>query len=180
MYKLNNGQLTRNPNKYFIIKGDVDNYNGKVGDNLVLVVYDNSTDPSTPQNVSCTIQSVNDKNYEFRCTPTQNVKGTIYLSPMYFGNNVITLNMTAPNSDYISYSVDGGSSGGNGTTIRNNPIYRKSSSGLSGGAIAGIVIACAVVLIIASIVAMMLRKPAAPVNNTSSVIGLRTVDNYTE
>jgi hypothetical protein len=70
--------------------------------------------------------------------------------------------------------------GGNLTNIRNNPIYRKSSSGLSGGAIAGIVIACAVVLIIASIIAMMLRKPVTHAKNSSSVIGLRTVDNYSE
>jgi len=177
MYTLQNGSLAMST-KYFTIKGDVDDYDGKVGDNLVLVVYDNSTDPSTPQNVSCSIQSVNDKNYEFRCTPKENIKGTIYNSPMYFGDNAINLNMTAPNSDYVSFTVD--NTGNNSTTIRNNPIYRKSSSGLSGGAIAGIVIACAVVLIIASIVAMMLRKPVAPVNNTSSVIGLRTVDNYTE
>ena len=176
MYLLENGQLTVYPNKYFYIKGDIDGYKGSVGDNLVLVVYDNSTDPSTPQNVSCTVKSANDKNYEFRCTPEKSIKGNIYQSPMYFGNNAITLNMTGPKSDYLTFETDGG----NLTNIRNNPIYRKSSSGLSGGAIAGIVIACAVVLIIASIIAMMLRKPVTHAKNSSSVIGLRTVDNYSE
>ena len=68
------------------------------------------------------------------------------------------------------------------TTVpkRNNPIYRKSSSGLSGGAIAGIVIACAVVLIIGSVIAMMMRKPQVPLDNSASVVGLRTVDNYSQ
>ena len=179
MSELQNGQLIVYPNKYFVIKGDVDDYEGKVGDDLVLVVYDNSTVPSTPINVSCTVQNITNKEYEFKCTPTQSVKGNIYLSPMYYGNNAINLNMTRANSDYLSFSMDG--SINNGTTIRNNPIYRKSSSGLSGGAIAGIVIACAVVLIIASIIAMMLRKPSTTLaNNNSSVVGLRTIDNYTE
>ena len=173
MYYLNNGKLTSYP-KYFIIKGDIEEYNGKVGDELRLVVYDNTTDPSTPQDVVCKVDKVTDKNYEFKCTPTQSGKGVIFRSPMYFGNNnAITLNMD-PDSEYVSYTVEG-------PTSKNNPIYRKSSSGLSGGAIAGIVIACAVVLIIASIIAMMLRKPAVPaINNTSSVVGLRTVDNYNE
>ena len=173
MYYLNNGKLTSYP-KYFIIKGDIEEYNGKVGDELRLVVYDNTTEPSTPQDVVCKVNKANNKNYEFKCTPTQSGKGVIFRSPMYFGeNNAITLNMD-PDSEYVSYTVAG-------PTSQNNPIYRKSSSGLSGGAIAGIVIACAVVLIIASIIAMMLRKPAVPaINNTSSVVGLRTVDNYTE
>ena len=129
MSELQNGPLIVYPNKYFVIKGDVDDYEGKVGDDLVLVVYDNSTDPSTPINVSCTVQNITNKEYEFKCTPTQRVKGNIYLSPMYYGNNAINLNMTSANSDYLSFSMDG--SVNNGTTIRNNPIYRKSSSGLS-------------------------------------------------
>jgi hypothetical protein len=175
MYVLNNGQLNVY-SKYFIIKGDIDDYKGKIGDDLVLVVYDNTTEPSTPQNVSCTVLSANDQKYEFKCIPTQNIKGKIYQSPMYFGNNnAISLNMTAPNSDHITFAVNGSDT--NGTTIISNPMYRKISSGLSGGAIAGIVIACAVALIIASIIAMLFRKPVVPVNNSSSIIGLRAVDN---
>ena len=178
MYVLENGQLNVY-SKYFIIKGDIDDYKGKVGDDLVLIVYDNTTDPSTPQNVSCTVQSANDKNYEFKCISTQNVKGKIHLSPMYFGNNnAISLNMTAPHSDYITYTIDGSDT--NGTTIKINRGYRKVSSGLSGGAIAGIVIVCAVLLIIVSIIAMIFRKPVVPANNSSSIIGLRAFENNTE
>jgi len=78
----------------------------------VLVVYDNSTDSSTPINVSCTVQNITNKEYEFKCTPIQNVKGNIYLSPMYYGNSVINLNMTSANSDYISFSLDEGGNNG--------------------------------------------------------------------
>ena len=181
MYQLKEGTLDQTAKDYFIIKGTIENYNGKTGENLRLVVYDNS-DPSNikEQNVTCITDKVTGTNYEFKCTPKENVYGNIHLSPMYNGDIRITLNMTNDSNSKVDFKVDGGNPNTNTTNIRNNPIYRKSSSGLSGGAIAGIVIACAVVLIIASIVAMMLRKPAPPMNNTSSVVGLRTVDNYTE
>ena len=181
MYQLKKGTLDQTAKDYFIIKGTIENYNGKTGENLRLVVYDNS-DPSNikEQNVTCITDKVTGTNYEFKCTPKENVYGNIHLSPMYNGDIRITLNMTNDSNSKVDFKVDGGNPNTNTTNIRNNPIYRKSSSGLSGGAIAGIVIACAVVLIIASIVAMMLRKPAPPMNNTSSVVGLRTVDNYTE
>jgi len=177
-YQLQDGTLTKYGNRYFVLKGNIADYNGKVGQNLRLVVYDNSTVPSKEQNVSCVTDKIDGKNYEFRCTPTKDIKGTLQLSPMFEGTNRITLNMTESGSDYIDFKVP--STAGNSTNVRNNPIYKKSSSGLSGGAIAGIVIACAVVLIIASIVAMMLRKPKAPVDNSTSVVGLRTIDNYSE
>ena len=181
MYQLKAGTLDQTAKDYFIIKGTIDNYNGKTGEELRLVVYDNS-DPSNikEQNVSCITDKITGTNYEFKCTPKEDVYGNIHLSPMYHDNDRITLNMTNDTYSNVDFKVNGGSSNTNTTNIRNNPIYRKSSSGLSGGAIAGIVIACAVVLIIASIVAMMLRKPAPPMNNTSSVVGLRTIDNYTE
>ena len=85
-------------------------------------------------------------------------------------DRVITLHADNPND---STPIDTT----NPTSNTNNISYRKNSSGLSGGAIAGIVIACAVVLIAASIVAMMLRKPTPPLDNTT-VVGLKTVDNY--
>lgn len=97
------------------------------------------------------------------------------------GERVVTLHMkegvsTPVNWEVVSTDTDT-TTDATKTDAVNNISYRKNSSGLSGGAIAGIVIACAVVLIAASIVAMMLRKPAPPLDNTT-VVGLKTVDNY--
>ena len=97
------------------------------------------------------------------------------------GERVVTLHMkegvsTPVNWEVVSTDTDK-TTDATKTDAVNNISYRKNSSGLSGGAIAGIVIACAVVLIAASIVAMMLRKPAPPLDNTT-VVGLKTVDNY--
>ena len=97
------------------------------------------------------------------------------------GDRVVTLHMkegvsTPVNWEVVSTDTDT-TTDATKTDAVNNISYRKNSSGLSGGAIAGIVIACAVVLIAASIVAMMLRKPAPPLDNTT-VVGLKTVDNY--
>lgn len=86
----------------------------------------------------------------------------------------IILNMTDSDATVIKIYLDENTTN---TNPNNHINYRKNSSGLSGGAIAGIVIACAVVLIAASIVAMMLRKPTPPLDNTT-VVGLKTVDNY--
>ena len=174
MYNLKNGTLKVYPNKYFVIKGDIDDddYQGKVGEDLILSVYDNSTGL---KNASCRVQSVTNKNYEFKCTSGEKIDGYIHLSSMYFDNKAINLHMSDGHEN-LSF----GGSDSNGNTLRNNPIYKKNSSGLSGGAIAGIVIACGVALIIASIIAMMLRKPSAPMKNNSSIAELRTIDNFTQ
>jgi len=179
IFRLNGGKLSTYPS-YFTISGTIDDkdFTGNFESSpLVLEVVDNETTPSTSYNVSCTPKSNGNNNYEFRCTPETGVKGTIYLSTIKYGDKAISLNMTE--GDYINYATTS-------TTIptRGKTMYRKSSSGLSGGAIAGIVIACAVVLIIASILAIMLRKvstPTAPFQNqTPSIVGLRSVDNYSQ
>ena len=177
--KLENGELKIN-SKDFVIIGNIDKYSGKVGDNLTLVVYDNRTNPSTANNVPCKTENIEGTKYEFKCTPTKEVKGTIYLSPMYSGNTSIILNMTEPNSYTIDFIPNT-----NNSEIGNNPIYKKSSSGLSGGAIAGIVIACVVgALIIIGIFGYILTRQCKSQANqnseTPSVIGLRTVNNSSQ
>ena len=160
MLKLQNGELKTESN-YFIIKGNIDKYNGKVGEDLTLIVYDNTTEQATPQNVSCITDSIQGTTYEFKCTPKQDVKGNIYLSPMYIGDTSIVLNMTEPNSYTIDFKINSTNDSGNDrdSNYRNNIIKRESSNGLSGGAIAGIIIVCAVALIaIAVATVITLRK----------------------
>lgn len=117
-------------------------------------------------------------------TPNKNLKNPNAFNfddSLSIGDRVVTLHMkegvsTPVNWEVVSTDTDT-TTDATKTDAVNNISYRKNSSGLSGGAIAGIVIACAVVLIAASIVAMMLRKPAPPLDNTT-VVGLKTVDNY--
>ena len=117
-------------------------------------------------------------------TPNKNLKNPNSFNfddSLSIGERVVTLHMkegvsTPVNWEVVSTDTDK-TTDATKTDAVNNISYRKNSSGLSGGAIAGIVIACAVVLIAASIVAMMLRKPAPPLDNTT-VVGLKTVDNY--
>ena len=182
MFQLNDGQITTYPS-YFIITGkiDDDDFKNKYGinDTLKLKVVDNSKTPSTTYYVACKGQDKGNKNYEFRCTPEEGVKGSIFLSTIKdANNNALSLNITK-GKDSIDYST-------NGTDIMPNinkgiATYRKSSNGLSGGAIAGIVIACAVVLIIATLVAIMMKKSSVALapfqTQTPSIVGLRSVDN---
>ncbi len=118
-------------------------------------------------------------------TPNKNLKNPLAFNfddSLSIGERVVTLHMkegvsTPVNWEVVSTDTNTTTTDATKTDAVNNISYRKNSSGLSGGAIAGIVIACAVVLIAASIVAMMLRKPAPPLDNTT-VVGLKTVDNY--
>lgn len=173
---LNNGILNIN-RPYIYINGQIEGYDGKVGDDgLFLTVADKSK--GTTYKVPCEIQSVSsNNNYRFRCTPEGDVTGSILYSTIKDKNNKsIYLNMTE-NNDYINYYTD--NDGSNINSSKRN--YRKSSDGLSGGAIAGIVIACVFALVIASIIAVMMRKSSgvAPVQSQSaSVYGLKSVDNY--
>ena len=182
---LNNGEYTINENKYFILKGTIDpnQYQGKIGkDSLYIKFVDINKEII---NIPCVTQSiVNNNEYEFRCTPSSNLIGTLHLSQMYDNDTdknevtAITLNM-GERYNNITYQINGKSTNSS-TTKFNQAKYRKNSSGLSGGAIAGIVIACIIVLIIGTIILMMLRRPKAPEDNSTSVVGLKTIDNYSE
>jgi hypothetical protein len=185
IFVLNNGVLTSYPD-YFTITGEITDADFKsrygITDSLILKVVDDSTDPSTSYNVSCTAKDNTNNQYEFTCTPEEGVKGTIFLSTITDKNNTaVSLNITR-GKDTIDYSPN--STDTTTPNINRNAVYRKSSSGLSGGAIAGIVIACAVVLIVASLIAIMMKKStvaAAPFQTqTPSIVGLRSVDNSTQ
>jgi len=190
IYKLDSCQITPYSN-YFIISGEMNNLedeafrkNFGISENVILKINDNSTDPTTRYNATCTAKEKGNRIYEYRCIPDEGAKGVIDLSPIKKPNGYgLSLNIEK-GSDYLNYAKD------NSTNVNYNKgvaIYRKSSSGLSGGAIAGIVIACVVALIIASLVAIMMRKSAAAAapfqsqTQTPSIVGLRSVDNnYTQ
>ena len=169
-------------NKYFIIRGKMNkDYNGQTNDALKLTLYDNRTNPAIQHEIDCIINGVTvaERIYEIRCDPKGIVNGILFKAPLVdLSNNSISINTTDSKNDIFTFEPH--ETDGNTTIPIKRGDYRKASSGLSGGAIAGIVIACAVVLIIASIVAVMLRKPAIPVDNSTSVVGLRTIDNYSQ
>jgi len=182
---LNNCEYIINENKYFTLKGTIDpnQYQGKVGKDTLYIKFVDINQEII--NIPCTTKSiVNNKEYEFRCIPSSNLTGTLHLSQMYDNDTdknevtAITLNMTERYHN-ITYQIKGNTTDSD-TTKFNQAKYRKNSSGLSGGAIAGIVIACIVVIIIGSIIAMILRRPKAPMDNSTSIVGLRTVDDYSE
>ena len=184
---LKRGKWTKKKNT-FIITGDVDtgDYHGKVGDKYTLILVNANRRRLESRrlgdvNVPCQITNVKDQmNYTFTCEPGQTINGKLDLASLTSnqGNQddrSLTLNM---NDGYKDLTFDPNDP--NNAPRTNQAVYRKSSSGLSGGAIAGIVIACAVVLIIGSVIAMMMRKPAPPLDNSTSVVGLRPIDNYSQ
>lgn len=180
IFTLYNGKLTTYSD-YFIINGkinDTDFYRYGINDPLILQVTDETQTPSKPYNVSCKATSLGNENYEFRCTPEEGVKGTIFEGTIRDSKkHEIAVNI-ASGKYTLDYSKNATE---NANYNKGIATYRKSSSGLSGGAIAGIVIACVVVLIIASLVAIMMRKSAAAAapfqSQTPSIVGLRSVDN---
>ena len=163
------------PKDYFRIKGQV--ANKQQSDKLVNLspfnlYISNPQDMSAKNQFECSAEKVDDTNVIITCKNPNNYPITSDIQIHNAQNeedskDPIYISMLNPtNTDPYQQA-----------SSNNNISYRKNSSGLSGGAIAGIVIACAVVLIAASIVAMMLRKPTPPLDNTT-VVGLKTVDNY--
>lgn len=162
-------------------------YDGK--ETFTMLLSDFSSGEESFQEYDCQISSYtadgDNGKVDMTCeTPNKNLKNPNAFNlddSLSIGERVVTLHMkegvsTPVNWEVVSTDTDKTTDAAK-TDAVNNISYRKNSSGLSGGAIAGIVIACAVVLIAASIVAMMLRKPAPPLDNTT-VVGLKTVDNY--
>ena len=180
---LKNGEWRKNSQNDFLLIGIINGFGGKEKENQYYIQFTNSDESKS--NVRCSIEKKeNNDKYTFLCTPLKTINGTIHQADIFdpYTNSSITLDMNQSYENIYFQVNDPNDPNTTSTTVpkRNNPIYRKSSSGLSGGAIAGIVIACAVVLIIGSVIAMMMRKPQVPLDNSASVVGLRTVDNYSQ
>ena len=129
-------------------------------------------DTNIPITIECsTSGGVSD--FELTCVAPQNFNAKINNAKAQVDETPITFSASTEDANNLKIT-------GAGNTSNNNVYYRKNYSGLSGGVIAGIVIACAVVLILITILAMYLRRPKPTMDNNSTIVGLRSVDNYQE
>ena len=165
---LQNGVVFNNDTTTFSIRGQLKGI--KEVNSIPFSFVDKSKGENDTKrvDVQCNVIKDDEEDFQIKCTPEADletyINGTIGELDDETG---VYLNMTE-HQNYVNVHKS------------SNVIYRKNSSGLSGGAIAGIVIACAVILILVSLIIMCIRKPKGPENNNSSVVGLRTVDNFTE
>ena len=165
---LQNGVVFNNDTTTFSIRGQLKGI--KEVNSIPFSFVDKSKGENDTKrvDVQCNVIKDDEEDFQIKCTPEADletyINGTIGELDDETG---VYLNMTE-HQNYVNVHKS------------SNVIYRKNSSGLSGGAIAGIVIACAVILILVSLIIMCIRKPKSPENNNSSVVGLRTVDNFTE
>ena len=172
---LQNGVVFNNDTSTFSIRGQL---KGIDTDTIPFTFVDKSKgeNDTTKVNVRCTVINKDEDDFQIKCDPDEDlqayINGTIGI--LDDGETGIFLNMTEFQNYVNIHKSD------DNVNNNNNIKFRKNSSGLSGGAIAGIVIACAVILILVSLIIMCIRKPKRDENNNSSVVGLRTVDNFTE
>ena len=136
---------------------------------ILLTFY--KEDTNTPITISCTTSGGADA-FNLKCVAPHNFNAKINDIKAQVGDTPITFSAITEDANNLKITGAGNSN--------NNVYYRKNSSGLSGGVIAGIVIACSVVLILITILAMYLRRPKPAMNNNSTIVGLRSVDNYQE
>ena len=130
-------------------------------------------DTNTPITISCST-SGNVDAFELICVAPQNFNAKINNAKAQVSDNIpIIFSAITEGANNLEIT-------GAGNLTNNNVYYRKNSSGLSGGVIAAIVIPCAVVLILLTIIGMYIRRPKPAMNSNSTIVELRTVDNYQE
>ena len=133
-------------------------------------------DTKIGHNTTCDIVNSDPNDFLIKCSPEFNITGSQFLAngtESTDGRIGIYLNTsdtdeTTRNFKFLKYNRYG------------NFKWRKNSRGLSGGAIAGIIIVSASALILITILAMFLRKNIRTQENQSTMIGLKSNDNYNE
>ena len=168
--------VTGPTNNIFYIKGSL---NGVEKENLpklgqsIKFNFHNGTIDGDAVSTNCIVDNEDTNDFILKCDKPSGFYGDLFL---YQGSGALTEEIevfvnTKPDNDIVSFPRPK-----SGESV----VYRKNSSGLSGGVIAGIVIACAAVLIIITVLALYLKSPKTPVNNNSTIVGLKSVENYQE
>ena len=169
--------LNENDQNSFFVRGNLaGSKKNKVAqeDSFIMTFYDTiNKEEKYGYNTTCDVVNRELNDFLVKCSPNHNVTGDQFLANGTTHDNTlgIYLNNTnnSKNFEFRTYSKNDA-----------NVKWRKNSSGLSGGAIAGIVIACAVALILITILAMFFRRSKMAPTNNSTIVGLKSIDNYNE
>ena len=135
----------------------------------IIFKFRNGTMDGTKYDTSCKVENEATNNFILKCDKPSDFYGDLYIYKGYGTLNDVDIFVNPmKGNDTVPFP----------RPSEQNVVYRKNSSGLSGGAIAGIVIVCAAVLIIITVLAIYLKGPKTPVNNNSTIVGLKSVENY--
>ena len=170
---LNEGRILDNNTDTFWIKGKMKDLNV---DKIPFTFYDVYTKERMGYDVTCDVINREENNFQLKCTPPDdmNLTGYLYQSNGTVGTKDINLNLTK----YYDYANVTHLVNKHTNQADNNVNFRKAGSGLSGGAIAGIVIGLSIILCCITIIIVFLKRPKKKEENDSSIVGLRTIDNY--
>lgn len=141
---LNSTVLTEDINS-FTLTG---NFSEEITDDKVVLFLDEKGDGNI-NNIYCDVINLQNKIYEFECTPTTSVNGHLQGIMGRTTNTAkdFVINFAQYENDIVNITVNNTNTDKNNNNNQNEYVNKKSSSGLSNGAIAGIIVGSAVALI---------------------------------